>query len=224
MKKLSLTGIIILVLLILSACFKEEGTEDYESRELDNIRSIEIDYGSTDITLESVETDSLEVMLMLKDNGPGIRLEEKEEKLLISVRSDITRLLKINKMPKLHVKIPSEYKGDIIFKGSSGKLRGENLTLSADHLEVNGSSGGVSLDFQDFQSNLFVKATSGNIDIKLDDANPDVAWLVQSNSGNRNLSKMFIEKEKEKQETKGVLGSGKYLIELKTSSGNIRLE
>ena len=35
---------------------------------------------------------------------------------------------------------------------------------------------------------------------------------------------MFVVKEKVKKETKGVLGSGKYLIELKTSSGNIRLE
>lgn len=225
MKKYRLIGIILFYLFILGACAKEGGEEDFKSRNLENIKVIEIDYGSTAITLESIETDSLEVILRLKGDGPGIQLEEKEERLMVSVGSDIIRLLKLNKMPKLHVKIPSKYEGDIIMKGSSGKVSGENLSLSASRLEVNGSSGGVNLDFQEYHSDLFIHATSGNVDIKVIKANLDVAWFVQSNSGNKIMNGIFVDKEQEgKRETRGVIGTGKYLLEVKTSSGNIKLE
>lgn len=83
---------------------------------LKDIDSIYIENGSTNIDVVSAEIEELEAYLLLYDNGPGIVMEKGQQKLTIRLKNDISRLFKIDRMPHLEVRVPTEFKGEIIVR------------------------------------------------------------------------------------------------------------
>ena len=222
MKKYYMVMSFILTIVFLSACSGGEEIEDIQMASLKDIDSIYIENGSTNIDVVSAEIEELEAYLLLYDNGPGVVMEKGKQKLTIRLKNDISRLFKIDRMPHLEVRVPNEFKGKIIVKGSSGNVVGKDLQTH--DLQVNGSSGNVKLGFLDFHSEVHVTTTSGNVDIALNEDEPDATLLLKSNSGRRSVGIVLKDKQQSKKETKGVSGTGDYDVQLETSSGNISLK
>lgn len=222
MKKYFMVMSVILAVMFLSACTEGLESEDFQMASLKDIDTIHIDHGSTKINIVSADIDELEVYLLLYDNGPRILMDKGKRKIMIRVKNDITRLFKIDRMPQLEVRIPTEFTGEIIVDGSSGSVVGKELQTH--NLRVNGSSGNVKLDFLHFHSEVYVTTTSGNVDISLNGHEPDVTLLLKSNSGRRSVGIVLDNHQQGKKETKGTSGSGDYKVQLETSSGNISLK
>ncbi|MEK4091988.1 MULTISPECIES: DUF4097 family beta strand repeat-containing protein [unclassified Viridibacillus] len=222
MKKYCKVMLLILTIMFLSSCAGGGESEDIQMASLKDIDSIYIENGSIDIDVVSADIDELESYLHLYDNGPGIEMEEGEQKITIRLKNDITRLFKINRMPHLEVRIPTEFKGEIIVNGSSGSIVGKDLQTH--NLQVNGKSGSVKLDFLHFHSEVHVTTTSGNVDISLNEDEPDATLLLKSNSGRRSVGIVLNDNQQSKKETKGTSGTGDYEVQLETSSGNISLK
>ncbi|MGE7625368.1 DUF4097 family beta strand repeat-containing protein [Viridibacillus sp. NPDC096237] len=221
MKKYFIFMSVIFTVMFLSACAKSEGSEDIQMAPLKDIDSIHIENGSINLDIVSADIDEFEAYLLLYDNGPGIIMDKGKQKLTIRVKNDVTRLFKIGRMPQLEVRIPTEFKGEIIVDGSSGNVVGKELQTH--NLKVNGRSGNVKLDFLHFQSDVYVNTTSGNVDVSLNEDEPDATLLLKSNSGRRSVGIVLNAHQQGKKETKGTAGSGDYEVQLETSSGNISL-
>jgi len=222
MKKYCMVMSVILTIMFLSACAEGGEGEDIQMASLKDIDSIYIDNGSIDIDVVSADIDELEASLLLYDNGSGIVMAKGKQKLTIRLKNDITRLFKIDRMPHLEVRIPTEFKGEIIVNGSSGSVVGKELQTH--NLQVNGKSGNVKLDFLHFHSEVHVTTTSGNVDISLNEEDPDATLLLKSNSGRRSVGIVLNDYQQSKKETKGTSGTGVYEVQLETSSGNISLK
>lgn len=222
MKKYYMVMSVILTIMFLSACARGEGSEDIQMASLKDIASIYIENGSINIDVVSVDRDELEAYLLLDDNGSGIVMEKGKQKLTIRLKNDISRLFKIDRMPHLEVRVPTEFKGEIIVNSSSGNVVGKDLQTH--DLKINGSSGNVNLDFLDFHSEVHVTTTSGNVDIALNEDEPNATLLLKSNSGRRSVGIVLNDKQQGKKETKGTSGTGDHEVQLKTSSGNISLK
>jgi len=222
MKKYCMVMSVILTIMFLSACAEGGEGEDIQMASLKDIDSIYIDNGSIDIDVVSADIDELEASLLLYDNGSGIVMAKGKQKLTIRLKNDITRLFKIDRMPHLEVRIPTEFKGEIIVNGSSGSVVGKELQTH--NLQVNGKSGNVKLDFLHFHSEVHVTTTSGNVDISLNEEDPDATLLLKSNSGRRSVGIVLNDYQQSKKETKGTSGTGDYEVQLETSSGNISLK
>jgi len=222
MKKYCMIMSVILTIMFLSACAEGGEGEDIQMASLKDIDSIYIDNGSIDIDVVSADIDELEASLLLYDNGSGIVMAKGKQKLTIRLKNDITRLFKIDRMPHLEVRIPTEFKGEIIVNGSSGSVVGKELQTH--NLQVNRKSGNVKLDFLHFHSEVHVTTTSGNVDISLNEEDPDATLLLKSNSGRRSVGIVLNDYQQSKKETKGTSGTGDYEVQLETSSGNISLK
>jgi len=125
MKKYCMVMSAILTVMFLSACVEGKESEDIQMASLKDIDSIHIDNGSINVDVVSADIDELEASLLLQDNGPGIVMDKGKQKLTIRVKNDISRLFKVDRMPQLEVRIPSEFKGEIIVDGSSGNVVGK---------------------------------------------------------------------------------------------------
>ncbi|GIN87547.1 hypothetical protein J6TS2_39330 [Heyndrickxia sporothermodurans] len=209
----------IFVLVFLTACSKKENV-DFQRVSVNDVDNIQIEFGSTDVKVVSADIKELEASLLLYDNGPGLKLDKEKGKISIGVKNDMARLFK--KKPELLVRIPIKFNGEIIVNGTSGNVVGEDLQTQ--NLQVNARSGNVVLGFLQFHSNVYVKTTSGNVDVSLNDSEPDVALHLKSNSGRRSVEINLDDHQQNKKETKGKLGNGEYEVKLKTSSGNIALK
>ncbi|MGG4264565.1 DUF4097 family beta strand repeat-containing protein [Peribacillus simplex] len=216
-------GVLILLgLIILVACTNGEEAEDFQKTSLSNIDTIHIENASTKVNVVSADIEDLEVSLLLYDDGPGIIMDKGKRKITIGLKNDITRLAKLGKKPELEVRIPSEFEGEIIVDGSSGNVVGKELKTH--NLQVDVSSGNVKLDFLNFHSNVYVTTTSGNVDVSVNENEPDTTLSLKSNSGRRSVGIVLDEQQQRKKETKGTSGSGDYEVKLETASGNISLK
>ncbi|MBY0598054.1 DUF4097 family beta strand repeat-containing protein [Bacillus bingmayongensis] len=222
MKKYFIVILAILTVMFLSACTADSVGEDIQMASLKNVDTIHIDHGSTKINVVSADIDEVEAYLLLNANGPGILMDKEKRKIIIRVKNDITRLVKINRMPQLEVRIPTKFKGEIIVDGTSGSVVGKELQTH--NLRVNGSSGNVKLDFLHFHSEVYVTTTSGNVDVSLNGDEPDAELLLKSNSGRRSVAFVLDNHQQGKKETKGTSGSGDRKVQLETSSGSISLK
>ncbi|MCL1696789.1 DUF4097 family beta strand repeat-containing protein [Lysinibacillus sp. BPa_S21] len=222
MKKYCMVISVIFTIMFVSACSGGEEREDIQIASLKDIDSIYIENGSINIDVVSADIDELEANLLLYDNGPGIVMEKGQRKLTIRLKSDISRLFKIDRMPHLEVRVPTEFKGEIFVDSTSGNVVGKDLQMH--DLQVSGSSGNVKLDFLDFHSDVHVTTTSGKVDISLNEAKPNATFLLKSNSGRRSVGIVLKDKQQSKKETKGTSGNGDYEVQLETSSGNITLK
>ncbi|MGE8205368.1 DUF4097 family beta strand repeat-containing protein [Heyndrickxia sp. NPDC080065] len=206
------------VLLFLTACSEKESV-DVQRLPVNNTDSIQIEFGSINVKVVSADIEESEASLILYDNA-GLKMDKKKGKISIGVNKDITRFFK--KKPELEVRIPIQFKGAIILDGSSGNVVGKDLQTH--DLQVNASSGNVMLDFLQFHSHVYVKTTSGHVDVSLKDVEPDVTLLLKSNSGRRSVAIDLDDLQQNKKETRGKFSNGEYEVKLKTSSGNISLK
>ncbi|PFI23101.1 DUF4097 family beta strand repeat-containing protein [Bacillus cereus] len=222
MKKYFMVMSAILAVMFLSACTTGSEDEDIQMASLKDVDTIHIDHGSTKINVVSADIDEVEAYLLLNDNGPGIVMDKEKRKIMIRVKNDITRLVKINLMPQLEVRIPSEFKGEVIVDGTSGSVVGKELQTH--NMRVNGSSGNVKLDFLHFHSEVYVTTISGNVDVSLNVDEPDAELLLKSNSGRCSVGFVLDNHQQGKKETRGTSGSRDHKVQLETSSGSISLK
>lgn len=221
MRKIYLIIFVLLAVIFLSACMGEKEREDLQIASLKGIDTILIDYRSTNVNIVSADIDQLEVSMLLHDNGPSIAIDKEKHKVTIQQKKELIRLFKIGKKPQLEVRIPIEFTGEIILDGSSGDVFGENLQTH--NIRVNGSSGKVELDFLQFKSNIDVKTTSGNINVFLNEDEPDAILHLKSSSGRHSVGFALENVQQSRKETRGTTGNANYEIKLETSSGNISI-
>lgn len=221
MRKICLIIFVLLAVIFLSACMGEKEREDLQIASLKGIDTILIDYRSTNVNIVSADIDQLEVSMLLHDNGPSIAIDKEKHKVTIQQKKELIRLFKIGKKPQLEVRIPIEFTGEIILDGSSGDVFGENLQTH--NIRVNGSSGKVELDFLQFKSNIHVKTTSGNINVFLNEDEPDAILHLKSSSGRHSVGFALENVQQSRKETRGTTGNANYEIKLETSSGNISI-
>ncbi|MEF7439559.1 DUF4097 family beta strand repeat-containing protein [Paenibacillus lautus] len=69
-----------------------------------------------------------------------------------------------------------------------------------------------------------VSATSGNVNIQLDEETPDATWMLQSGSGRRSVAVPLQDRNESNRKTEGRTGDGEFEVKLKTSSGNISIK
>lgn len=91
------------MLIFLSGCMTNVENENIQLASLQNIETIYVDYRSTNVDITSTDNDELKATLFLYDNGPAITMDEENGKINIRVNSDITRLFKIGRKPKLEI-------------------------------------------------------------------------------------------------------------------------
>lgn len=122
-------------------------------------------------------------------------------------------------------------------KCSSGAINGENIiTKSSDVNITSGSinltgfkgnlngettSGKIYIEYSDFDNNVDLKATSGNIEVKL----PDYAqFKLQSKATSGRVSCKFpitVDDSEKRNELNGVVGNGQNSVNVNTTSGNV---
>lgn len=219
MRKICLVIFVLLPGILLSGCMGEKEREDLQIASLKNIDTLLIDYGSTNVNVVSADIDHLEVSMLLHDNGPSMLIDKEKDKVTIQQKKELIRLFKIGKKPQLEVRIPIEFTGEIILDGSSGDVLGENLQTH--NIRVNGSSGKVELDFLQFKSNIDVNTTSGNINVCLNEDEPNATLHLKSSSGRHSVGFALKNVQQSRKETRGTTGNATYEIKLETSSGNI---
>ncbi|WP_422656919.1 DUF4097 family beta strand repeat-containing protein [Paenibacillus sp. EC2-1] len=216
--------IYVLIMLLVSGCggINSDENEEIQHLSLKDIETIHIDHGSTKLFIESADIESLEATLRLYDDGPGMVMDRSKQQLDIKLKSDVIRILNLGQQPELHVRIPIDFTGQVILEGTSGTITGSDLQMHS--LKITGKSGNINLDFAKFQSDVLVKASSGNISLTLQDENPNVHWLLQTGSGRRSISIPIENLQESNRKTEGHTGSGVYDVNLKTGSGNISIE
>ncbi|VTR53990.1 Uncharacterised protein [Actinobacillus pleuropneumoniae] len=183
---------------------------------------LEIDHGSTTLFVETAYVEALEVSLLRSGSSAGAVVDQTDNRVKISLDHDITRMLNIGRMPQLRVKIPADYAGKVEIDGSSGKVTGTGLQNHS--LQVKGKSGNISLAFIRLNNDVDVSATSGNVNIQLDEETPDATWMLQSGSGRRSIAVPLQDRNESNRKTEGRTGDGEFEVKLKTSSGNISIK
>ena len=209
------------VISLISACSTYE-TEENRYSSLNGIETIYINHGSTTVYLHSGETDELQTSFVSNDNGPGVNIDTTKNQLKLSMKSDIRRLFNIGAMPTLHVYIPSAYKGKVVVEGSSGRVHVTDLEVI--ELDIRGKSGNVSMDFLDIKTNINVSVSSGNVNLSVRNKDTDANWLLQSNSGKRSVAFTLDHHSSTRKKTSGQTGKGSFIVDISTSSGNIRID
>lgn len=122
-------------------------------------------------------------------------------------------------------------------KCSSGAINGENIITKSSDVDItsgsinltgfkgnlNGetTSGKIYIDYSDFDNNVDLKATSGNIEVRL----PDYAqFKLQSKATSGRVSCKFpitVDDSEKRNELNGVVGNGKNSVNVNTTSGNV---
>lgn len=212
----------ILSMFLLSACGSRGEEEDLQRVTLEDVEVLEIDHGSTTLFVETADVEALEVSLLRSGSSAGAVVDQKDNRVKISLDNDITRMLNIGRMPQLRVKIPADYAGKVEIDGSSGKVTGTGLQNHS--LQVKGKSGNISLAFARLNNDVDVSATSGNVNIQLDEETPDATWVLQSGSGRRSIAVPIQDRNESNRKTEGRTGDGEFEVKLKTSSGNISIK
>lgn len=212
----------ILGVFLLSACSSAGEEEQLQRVTLEKVEELEIDHGSTTLFVETADVEVLEVSLLQSGNSAGAVVDQDGHRMKIRLDNDITRMLNIGRMPQLHVRIPQDYAGKVIVDGSSGKVTGTGLQNHS--LQVKGRSGNISLAFTRLNNDVEVSATSGNVNIQLDEETPDATWMLQSGSGRRSIAVPIQDRNESNRKTEGRTGDGEHKVKLKTSSGNISIQ
>ncbi|MEH6945059.1 DUF4097 family beta strand repeat-containing protein [Bacillus sp. JJ722] len=222
MKKQLLVLVAMFAMLVLNGCSGDDGeSSDIQRASLNDINTIYINHGSTSVNVESADIDELEAYVLLYGNKSGVVMDKEARKVSIEQKKDFTRLIKVGKKPRIEVRVPSDFKGEIIVEGTSGNVVGTDLQTH--NLQINGKSGNVKLNYLEFHSDLYVTTKSGNVDVSLNEDKPNAAIHLKTNSGGQSVSLPLADLEQEEKETKGTSGKGDYEVKLISTSGNILL-
>ena len=212
----------ILCMFLLSACgSRAEEEEQLQRVTLEEVEVLEIDHGSTPLYVETADVEALEVSALRNSSSAGAVVNQENNRVKIHLDNDITRILNIGRMPELSVRIPADYAGQVVIDGSSGHVTGTGLQNHS--LQVKGKSGNISLAFTRLNNDVEVSATSGNVNIQLDEETPDATWMPQS-GGHRSIAVPLEDRKESNRKTEGRSGDGQDVVKLKTSSGNISIK
>lgn len=222
MKRYAAVILCVLSVFLLSACSSSSEEETLQRVTLEEVEVLEIDHGSTTLFVETANVEALEVSLLRNTKSAGAVVEQDGNRVKIRLDNDITRMLNIGRMPQLSVRIPADYAGKVVIDGSSGNVSGTGLQNHS--LQVKGKSGNISLAFTRLNNDVEVSATSGNVNIQLDEETPDATWMLQSGSGHRSIAVLLQDRKESNRKTEGGSGYGKHEVKLKTSSGNISIK
>lgn len=212
-----------LMLMILTGCGNGNGQANDTNLSLLDVETIKINHGSIKLELESSDQDTIEVMYdksygLSLDSGVSIRNQNRE----ITIDAN-NRMVGIGRKPGLIVRIPSDYNGNIIINGSSGNMNASNF--KGDHLEINTKSGNVSVDFSEFHSDTYIKTVSGNVEMNLNTEEPDVRFRSETGSGRQTVVLPLKGNDQQNhKKIEGESGKGTYEIQIKTTSGDIRVQ
>lgn len=219
MKKIVMVQLFI-IMLIMAGCAKQL---DGHRVSLENVEVIHIQAGSTKVELKSVETKFVEVAFDDKLGiaiNSGVSVEKGDKEIQIEVNN---MLFGIGRKPTLQVHIPSEYTGEIIVNSSSGNITATQL--NSENIRLDTKSGNVSIEFAEFQSNVFITTTSGNVKLNLNTEEPDLRFHSKTGSGRQTVTlPIKTDQNQSKNEISGRLGTGAYEIEIKTTSGDISVQ
>lgn len=193
--------------------------DSIQTANVEGIETIYIDHGSDHLLLKSVDQPYLEASFANKE----IDLEQTENDISIRMEQNVFYIgPKINLNKKLQVILPIDFFGRVIIRGTSGNITAENLNTS--EIEINEKSGNVTLDFLDYQSDVTIKTTSGDVNLILNTEQPDLKLNTKTASGKQTIT-LPIEIIKQNNKVfEGTSGNGTYSIELKTASGNIMIQ
>lgn len=213
MRKYSIFFIPLLVF-FLTGCglFSEKHVE---IAQVDDMKTIFIDHGSANLILKSADQLDLEASYNKRD----ISLDKSDDQLTLGVKSSWFQLgPKLNLNAGFQVTIPTNFKGKVVIKGSSGNVSADELATS--DLDIETKSGDISIAFEDFYSDIRIVTTSGNVELVLNEEQPDVQLTSKTKSG-RHIIAMPIPISQDGKELEAILGNGEFEIDIKTTSGDI---
>lgn len=203
-----------LVVIFLTGCGLV-GDKQVQTAKVDDIKTIIIEHGSTNLLLKSVDQPELEASYNKKD----LTMDKNGGELTLGVESSWFRIgPKLNFNGGLEVTIPTNFKGKVVIKGSSGNVASEQLATS--DVEIETKSGDVSIAFEDFHSDVHVATTSGDIELMLNEEQPNVQLTSKTKSGDHIIA-IPIPISQDGKEIDAISGDGKFKIELTTASGDI---
>ncbi|MFS0562890.1 DUF4097 family beta strand repeat-containing protein [Terribacillus sp. 179-K 1B1 HS] len=212
--------LISLILVIFLCGCQSAPTEDYRQLPVEGVERIDVDFGSTHTTVVQTDVEEMEMILHLDDNGPGLQVDAVQKSISVSLGSDIRRLFSRDK-PRLEIRLPASYEGRLVMKGSSGDLEVDELHTKG--LEIDSSSGNLTLTALTVQGDVSIKTTSGAVKLGLQ-TEPNAMFQLSSNSGRRSIAYPLKERNETRKETAGKSGSGDHHVIIDTASGNISIK
>ena len=209
-------ALIILIIIVLYGC--ATGSDDVQRANMDDVHSLYIEQGSHDLIIESVERPDVEAIY-----GRGVTLEKSEGKVTIGVqKSLLTFGPKLNLGDSFKVTIPNDYNGKVVIEGNSGDISSEHVSIA--DLEIMTKSGDVQLTFSEFRSNVHIVSGSGNVEIVIQEEEPNVTLSTKTRSGNSSIFlPVSLNENEDGKEVSGVSGQGEYQLMIDTKSGDIRV-
>lgn len=230
-----------MTMLMVSGCALVKGDSMTEEDSLDanNVKSISVDYGSSDVVVEGGASNQLEVVFDTFERGPKLSMNRRGDHVDISTERGGLQIgfIKLggysSAPPKITVKVPANYRQDLSLEGSSGNIDLRNLDLnqvqfSASASDVNGvgitasringssTSGNISIGFKKFATEMNLSSSSGNINLNLNEKSPNLTLEVATKSGSKNIDFPIRGNEES-----GTIGQGTHTVLLKTTSGDI---
>ncbi|MEI3612700.1 DUF4097 family beta strand repeat-containing protein [Pseudogracilibacillus sp. SO30301A] len=215
----NLLSVILLVFLILLSGCNANG-EDNESIDLNKVDTIYIHNGSVNVHLTITEDTNLEVY-----HG-NYKLDVKQDisEIILNVKKSWYQFgPRVNLNKKFKIAIPKDFSGKVILEGGSSNITSDKL--QATDLDIKTRSGDVTIEYDNFQSNLEVNTVSGNVDISLNNDSPNINLKVNTVSGNQMvaipLDKINVQKEKR---IEGTARDEIDNVHVETTSGNISIK
>ncbi|MBM7619733.1 lia operon protein LiaG [Bacillus tianshenii] len=175
--------------------------------DIKGIRAMEMitEVSSGDIRAEDVTVASV---FELDASSGDMRLNNvKAEKFAVSASSGDIRL--------------DGVEGEVSVDTSSGDI---TVYDAAGNLTLEASSGDITIDNNKVQGNIQAEATSGDVKVSFRDAPTSLSldFRASSGDGSVNLEEMLFD-EKTEDEILGKIGDGKYLLKVRTTSGDFSL-
>ena len=191
-------------------------TEKYSQiARVDDIKTIYIDHGSTNLLLKSADQQNIEA----SHNKREVALDKSDEQITLGVEKKMLNIgPKLKKNTQFEVIIPDDFKGKVVINGSSGNISSDQLSTS--NLDIVTKSGNVSIVFADFHSDVHIVTTSGNVELMLNEEQPDVQLTSETGSGS-NIIALPIPISQDEKKIEVISGEGSFDIDIKTTSGDI---
>lgn len=215
MRKYSIFFIPLLVI-FLTGCglFSEKNVK---MAQVDDIKTIFIDHGSANLILKSANQLDVEASYNKRD----ITLEKSDDQLTLGVKSSWFQIgPKLNMNAGFQVTIPTNFKGKVVIKGSSGNVSSDQLATS--DLDIETKSGDISIAFEDFRSDIRIVTTSGDVELVLNEEQPDVQLTSKTRSGSHIIA-IPVPISQDEKELEVISGNGEFEIDIKTTSGDISI-
>lgn len=205
------------IVIVLTGCGSSDEQQS-QTADLEGIKTIYIDHGSDNLNLESAAQPNVEASY----DKRGVTLDKSDDSITLGIKKRMINIgPKLNMDNQFQVTIPDDFKGKVVLNGSSGDVSADELSIIS-ILEVKNNSGNISIAFAELGSNVQVVTTSGEVELVLNEEQPDVQLKAKTKSGsNTIIIPISLNESDGKRELEGISGEGRYKIDIQTTSGNI---